>query len=1070
MRILTLFLFLSVAAISTAQTPIVFDAASNGQTISTCNGFIIDSGGQGGPGYSNGETFIVTICPDTPGEIINIVFNTFNLSLTDDNPSPAVTNVDYMDVFDGNSIAAPTLGTYTGTELQMVIIQATALNPTGCITLRFRSNSVGTGAFAASVTCETPCATPTAAGIIVGGETSDSTRVCIGEAVNFADNGSAAAAGFTLADYEWDFMDGSTANGQNVSHSFDQPGQYLVQLYVTDDNGCGNTNLIDLQVFVGTNPTFAGFPGDTTLCMGESIVLTAVPEFYENTWSGFPGSQWIEDGCLPDTLLGVSQDIEILQTGFTAGATITDLSDIQSICIDLEHSFMGDLVILVQCPNGQTEILHQQGGGGTQIGEPNQLDNVDCSDPTTQGVPYNYCFTPTATETWVEWVDNNGFGMTLPAGSYEPVESMNNLLGCPLNGIWTLTVIDNWAADDGTLFGFSLNLDPSLYPPVVTFEPQIGAGADSSYWVTPANFMTSLSPDGDVLSLSPTASGVFSYNYYVVDNFGCDHDSTVTITVNDNPIPNAGPDLIICDGSPEQLNGSIAGGSMGSPCPYTFNLDDSFGDGWNGANLIVTIDGVSTSYTINNGSSATYTVNIPHGASLVVTFDGGGSFPYECEYEVVGPDGTVLIHDGGAFTAPSTTPHPFTVDCYGGYVFEWTSPVGTFSNSTIPNPVGTFNNSGIVTLTVYPTGHPLCATQDELNVSLGGTPMVITSISPDVTICPGESTALTATGSGGQPPYVFTWMQGATVLGTGVPFTVTPTATTTYLVVLTGECSTGPDTAYVTVTHPDPITPLLVPDDPDGCFPHEVSFTNMSTGGNVTSLFIDFGDGTTQTVNANSDISHDYPVPGSYTVSTTVTSDIGCEYSAAFPGMITVFGNPNANFTIQPNPVSMFDPTVQLIDNSGMNIATYSWVLEDGTPGAATTENVTATFPEGVASDYDVTLYITDENGCEDSVTHTVQVINEVILYAPNAFTPDGDEHNNTWFVHIEGIDMTQFQLRIYNRWGENIWESSDPKGEWDGTFNGYLVPEGTYNWVIEAKDVLTDERYEFTGSVRILY
>ncbi|WP_300665107.1 PKD domain-containing protein, partial [Fluviicola sp.] len=416
------------------QTTIQMSGASNNQTFNTCNGFIIDSGGQGGPGYSNNETVIVTICPDTPGDIISVVFNLFQLSTTDDNPAPNITNVDYMDVYDGNSTAAPTLGTYSGTQLQGVIIMATALNTTGCITLRFRSNTAGTGMFTASATCTTPCATPTAAGIIVGGETADSTRVCVGDVVDFSGIASSAAPGFTLANYKWDFMDGSTAIGSNASHAFNAPGQYLVQLFVTDNNGCGNTNLIDLQVFVATIPTFIGFPADTTLCLGESVTFTADPDFYEVTWNGFPGSQTIDDGCLPDTLLGVSQDVQIMQTGFAAGSTITQLSDIQSLCLGLEHSFMGDLVIIVECPNGQNQILHQQGGGGTQIGEPNPLDNVDCSDPTTQGIPYTYCFTPTATETWVDWSNNNGFGGTLPAGNYEPIQPFTNLVGCPLNG------------------------------------------------------------------------------------------------------------------------------------------------------------------------------------------------------------------------------------------------------------------------------------------------------------------------------------------------------------------------------------------------------------------------------------------------------------------------------------------------------------------------------------------------------------------------------------------------------------------------------------------------------------
>ena len=125
---------------------------------------------------------------------------------------------------------------------------------------------------------------------------------------------------------------------------------------------------------------------------------------------------------------------------------------------------MGDLVILIECPNGQTTILHQQGGGGTQIGIPNPADNVDCDDASTLGEPFTYCFTNEATETWVEWVANSNFGGTIPAGDYEPIEPLSNLIGCPANGVWTLTVIDNWAADDGTLFSFGLNLDPHFTP------------------------------------------------------------------------------------------------------------------------------------------------------------------------------------------------------------------------------------------------------------------------------------------------------------------------------------------------------------------------------------------------------------------------------------------------------------------------------------------------------------------------------------------------------------------------------------------------------------------------------
>ena len=685
-----------------AQMAIPFAPASNGQTFSTCNGFIIDSGGQGGPGYSNNESIVITICPDTPGEIISVVFNLFSLDLTDDNPAPNITNVDVMNVYDGTSTAANSLGSYTGNQLQGVVIEATALNPTGCITLEFISNTIGTGMFTASVSCETPCNDPQAGGVIVNGITPDSIRVCPGELINFQEQGSFAQQGFTLVDYEWDFMDGTTANGQNVTHSYNVPGQYRVQLFVTDDNGCSNPNLIDLEVLVGTIPDFTGFPGDTTICLGESMDFSADPNTYEVQWNGFSGSQSIDDGCLPDTLLGVSQDIQLLQTGFAAGTTINNVTDIQSICLDLEHSFMGDLVIIIECPNGQNSILHQQGGGGTQIGIPVQADNVDCSDPSTMGVPFTYCFSSTATQTWVDWVNANPGTNTIPAGTYASVDPLSNLVGCPTNGVWTLTVIDNWAADDGTLFNFALNLDPSFYPPVTTYQPNIGSNSDSSYWVTPAPFLTSISPDGNDISVQPTVDGTYNYQYVVVDDFGCTYDTSVNLTVNPNPIVFAGNDTTLCGGNILQLMGDLSGPGASSNCDYELILDDTFGDGWNGNTVTVTVNGVSTDYTLTTGSNTSYTIPVPSGVNVTVTFNANGAFVDECQYSVQDESGNVVFTQGPNLAGVTT--NTFIPACAPDFIFEWTPPT-SLNDPSIIDPLMTVTGQETLTLSVYPIGH-----------------------------------------------------------------------------------------------------------------------------------------------------------------------------------------------------------------------------------------------------------------------------------------------------------------------------------------------------------------------------
>ncbi len=1201
------------------QTTIQMTPAINGQTINTCNGFVIDSGGPGGAGYGNNETVTVTICPDNPGDVISMVFNIFQLSTTDDNPAANITNMDYMDIYDGNSTAAPTLGTYSGNQLQGVVIMSTPLNTSGCITIRFRSNTVGTGLFTASATCTTPCATPTAGGFIVAGETPDSTRICVGDAVDFSGVGSFAAPGFTLANYVWDFMDGTTAVGQNVSHQFNTPGQYRVQLIVTDNNGCTNTNLLDLQVFVATIPSFANFPSDTTLCLGENVVFTAQPSLYPVIWTGFPGSATVDDGCLTDDQLGVAQEIPITQTGFSAGSTLTQVSDIESLCFDMEHSFMGDLVIIIECPNGQSQILHQQGGGGTQIGEPNPIDNVDCDDPSTQGIPYNYCFTPMAAETWVDWSNNNGFGGTLPAGDYAPIQPFTNLVGCPLNGVWTLIVVDNWASDDGTLFTFELNLAPNLYEPVTTFEPQIGLGSDSSYWVMPANFAT-VSPDGDVLTINPTAAGTFNYTYVVLDNFGCQNDSTVTLTVNENPQADAGPDATICNGTPIQLDGNIVGGN--NSCDYTFNLEDSWGDGWNGNSLLVTINGVTSTFTIPGGLTASYTLSIPNGAAFTVQFDGAGAFINECSYEVLDAAGAVVLSDGANGNA-STTVHNLVGNCLGNLTYAWT-PAGAVSNPTILDPIATVNGNTTLTLTVYPTGHPLCVTTDQVNVNISasanpgtnntlsicaqGTPtdlfpllgpgaspngtwknptgaavimpydpitmnpgiytytvdsngcvssatitvteinptvtaiptaanchgiangsaaltvtnataytldggantpipapfvvnglaagthqvivynvggctdtvdftitepvaLAITSITPDLVTCSGDTSTLSVTGTGGSTAYTFTWFTNAGVQGVGTTINVNTIATTQYCVVLTEACGSAPDSACMIITIPQPLDLVLTPDDADGCYPHHVIFSNNTQGPGVPLLnTIDFGDGTPIiTTNALDTCSHTYEHPGVYTVSIVSISDTGCTYMNTFTDLITVYDKPVADFNISPNPTTIFETHIMLSNTSSTDVVAYSWSMPGAEPNQSFFEDVALDLPEGVVGNYDITLVVTNAHGCMDSITKIAQVLSDVILYAPNTFTPDGDEFNQTWFLHIDGIDIQQFNLQVFNRWGEVIWESNDPKGSWDGTYQGKIVPNGQYNWILETKELVSDKKYTFNGYINVM-
>jgi gliding motility-associated-like protein len=112
--------------------------------------------------------------------------------------------------------------------------------------------------------------------------------------------------------------------------------------------------------------------------------------------------------------------------------------------------------------------------------------------------------------------------------------------------------------------------------------------------------------------------------------------------------------------------------------------------------------------------------------------------------------------------------------------------------------------------------------------------------------------------------------------------------------------------------------------------------------------------------------------------------------------------------------------------------------------------------------------------GCSDTAYSYIQVLEELIYYVPNSFTPDGDIFNQTFQpVFTSGFDPFNYNLRIFNRWGAVIFESADPATGWDGsyTLNGNVLPcqSGVYTWKIEFKSPENDEKQVINGHVSLL-
>lgn len=548
----------------------------------TCSGALLDSGGEGGSGYGPNEDLTVTICPDVPEQAISLQWLSFNLS------TAGATPIDQLTIYDGDTDQAPVLGTFTGND-SPGIISGSFENVSGCLTLRFTSNETGQGLFSAVVTCFQPCEPPLAVATM---SEAAPALICQGEAVSFDASGSTAAEGFNIVEYHWQFADGTSdsLSGPLVNHAFQEPGEYVVQLDLTDDNGCTNTNFIDLVVWVSTTPEF-DLPNDTTVCLGAMVELNGAVT--PTTWTELPNADFGSGIYLPDDL-GIPFVSDVVFEGvFAPGAVLEDVNDLESICMSIEHSWIGDLVIQITCPNGQTVTTHEQGGGGTYLGIP--IDDDD--QPNAQGVCWDYCWSPTATNgTWAD----NATG-TLPSDTYESIDPLSGLVGCPLNGTWTLTITDLWASDNGFLCSWELGFNPELFPDLTQFTPNLGLSTpDSSFW---SGDGIALDPDNHLFgTATPSTTGVFDYVFSVTDDFGCTYTDSVQVTVNPTP---AEPPVIV--GDAELCDGETA--VLATTLPYDSYL-------WSNSSTADSITVGAGSFTVTVGAglcsftSAPFVVNL----------------------------------------------------------------------------------------------------------------------------------------------------------------------------------------------------------------------------------------------------------------------------------------------------------------------------------------------------------------------------------------------------------------------------------------------------------------------------
>jgi len=211
----------------------------------------------------------------------------------------------------------------------------------------------------------------------------------------------------------------------------------------------------------------------------------------------------------------------------------------------------------------------------------------------------------------------------------------------------------------------------------------------------------------------------------------------------------------------------------------------------------------------------------------------------------------------------------------------------------------------------------------------------------------------------------------------------------------------------------------------------------------------------TNTVPPPTSITILWPIPGNGTVMVSQTDPNGCK---SYPDDYNVYVRSlaHAKFKIDtlPNstlPGGLFTNDLIAFVDSSVNTSLWNWSFGDGV--SSTDENPYHTYSN--IGDYAVTLIATSHDGCTDTLTKNLKVVEGLVI--PNIFTPNGDGINDV--VNIRSSGVGEFTMKIYNRWGTLVFETTAPELHWDGrTFAGEIASAGTYFYTVEAKFASGDD------------
>ncbi len=851
---------------------------------------------------------------------------------------------------------------------------------------------------------------------------------------NFSHNGTPQCSPSTVdftnssigsSTHVWNWDDGSPLDTANtISHTFVNDTvfieNYAVTLYAISNFGCIDSSVDYITVY--PNPDYEIVATPDSSCHPATVEFSTSPSGQTYAWDFGNGTSEITSYQTQSNYVNLSSNnitynVQLIVTSYFGCTDTANTSIVVFPSPDVDFSIPvanGCAPFEANFVNNSTGAIHYYWDFGDGSLDTSLLTNISHNYVNTTSNPITY---------YISLTGENQYGCT-------DIMQKTVLIYPEINVEFT--------ADTISCNPFS-NQMVNLSNGADFYSWNFGDGQSSSL-ASPLHIFNNLSYQNEMI-----------YTTILTGNstYGCSNSDTLNIHVLPTPLANF---VLQGENGCTPYQQSITNTSIGGDT-YFWN----FGDGDTLTNSELNI---SHEYINNQAVSSVFDIDLE--ASNLF-----GCAAHHHESIEVYPKVTALFTSDTAGCSP--LPIDFINQSSGATSYYWDFDNGLSSSEQ--NPSYTFENTSIhhdtLLIQLIARSDYNCLDTASRQIIIYATPNAIFDVQPPQQSYPNTTFALANQTSNGNWQYLWNFGDGNTET-IQQPNTHTYDTWGTYDIWLTvyNEFCTDSTKQSVKIVAPEPTADFDY-SPKSGCIPLKVTFTNLSM--NAENYFWDFGDGYTS--EAFEPI-HVYYDEGIYYIKLNVTGENGS--NEIILGPIHVYPTPEARFEVSPEVVFIPEQPIKCFN---LSIGADSVLWNFGDDITSDEENPLHYYQE--EGDYDITLIAMTEHMCMDTafLPQAVEAKSEGEIDFPNAFKPSAsgsnggryptpDTENQVFHPVFRGV--TDYELNIFNRWGELIFVSKSINIGWDGYYRGELSKQDVYVWKVTGK-YINGKQFQFAGDVTLI-